>query len=79
MLLIIANTVVLAFDRHPISDNEANNIEKLNLVFTWCFLGEMIIKLIGLGIKAYCIDPHNAFDGVIVIFSTIEAIIQYSM
>ena len=38
----------------------------------------MILKLIGLGIKGYCKDRFNIFDGVIVILSTIEVIMFYS-
>jgi hypothetical protein len=38
----------------------------------------MILKLIGLGIRGYCSDRFNIFDGVIVILSTIEVILFYS-
>lgn len=53
MLFIVANTIILAFDRHPISKEEFRIIQNINSTFTWCFLAEMIIKLIGLGIKSY--------------------------
>jgi hypothetical protein len=38
----------------------------------------MILKLIGLGVKGYCSDRFNIFDGVIVFLSTIEVILFYS-
>jgi hypothetical protein len=43
----------------------------------WVFLGEMIIKLIGLGVKEYVLDKFNIFDGFIVMISTVEVILSY--
>ena len=39
------------------------------------FLVEMIIKIIGLGLKGYCSDTMNIFDGIIVIVSLIELLL----
>merc|ERR1719353_618788 len=44
----------------------------LNIIFCGIFLVEMIFKLIGLSPLGYVKDGFNCFDGVIVVFSTIE-------
>ena len=40
------------------------------------FLIEMILKLIGLGVKNYVLDRFNLFDGFIVIVSLIELAVE---
>ena len=47
-----------------------------NTVFTYCFLAEMIIKLLGLGVKDYARDGFNRFDAAIVILSMVEIALQ---
>ena len=46
--------------------------ELANTIFTYCFLAEMIIKLLGLGVKDYARDGFNRFDAAIVILSMVE-------
>lgn len=43
-----------------------------NEIFTWSFLLEMIVKLIGLGPNNYIKDRYNLFDAIIVIISLID-------
>lgn len=49
----------------------------INDVLSWCFFLEMIIKLLGLGVKEYARDNFNLFDSLVVIISTVDNIIQY--
>ena len=75
-VLIITNTIVLAFDQYP-EDAELNDLaESLNDVFTYVFIGEMIIKLVGLGFKEYARDSFNIFDAIIVIVSIIDLVLK---
>ena len=76
--LILANTVVLALDRHPIEPAEFEKLEMLNNSFSWCFFAEMVIKLFGLGFKGYTEDKFNIFDCFVVILSTIENVLQWA-
>ena len=77
-ILIIANTIVLALDKYP-EDTELVNIsEILNEFFTWAFVAEMIIKLLGLGFKEYVRDSFNIFDAIIVILSIVDIIVTAS-
>jgi hypothetical protein len=78
ILLIIANTVVLALDRHPIDATEFKTLEILNDVISWCFFAEMIIKFIGLGFREYARDKFNLFDCFIVVMSTIESVMAWA-
>lgn len=43
-----------------------------NHFFTWIFLLEMILKLVGLGFHNYRQDNYNVFDAVIVIISLVD-------
>ena len=54
------------------SEFTINTIAVLNTVFMWCFLVEMIIKLIGLGPRNYLKDRFNIFDAFIVIVSIVD-------
>ena len=71
-IFIIANTVTLALDRHPMSSKEKANLETANLIFTIFFLIELILKMISYGMIDYYRDSLNVFDAVIVIISLVE-------
>jgi hypothetical protein len=71
-ICILINTVVLALDRHPISDAELIAIEYTNLLFYGVFVVEMIINLFGLGFRAYLKEGGRVFDMILVIISTID-------
>ena len=64
-------------DRYPIDPEEFFMLETLNNYFTWCFVAEMVIKMIGLGLRGYTQDKYNIFDCAIVVLSTIENILQW--
>eukprot|EP00927_Polykrikos_kofoidii_P085373 TRINITY_DN9275_c0_g4_i1.p1 TRINITY_DN9275_c0_g4~~TRINITY_DN9275_c0_g4_i1.p1 ORF type:complete len:1865 (-),score=301.26 TRINITY_DN9275_c0_g4_i1:204-5798(-) len=51
-----------------------DTIEVLELVFLGIFVFEMIISIIALGPKMYCLNPITAFDGFVVVISIIEVI-----
>lgn len=69
---ILINTVVLALDEYPINELKTKILDLLNMGFYIIFVFEMIIKLLGLGIKEYFNDKFNAFDFVIVVISSID-------
>tara|TARA_A100001015_G_scaffold58232_1_gene64128 strand:+ start:1617 stop:2252 length:636 start_codon:yes stop_codon:yes gene_type:complete len=73
-MLIIANTAVLALERYP-EDEETTEVSNvLNDVFTWSFVAEMVIKLIGLGFREYVRDSFNLFDAFVVVLSLVDMI-----
>ena len=71
-VLIIANTVTLAMYTYNQSDTKTLVLSIFNEFFTWTFLLEMIMKIIGLGFDNYGKDKYNVFDAVIVIISLID-------
>ena len=77
-MLIIANVAVLATDSYPVNLELQEKAEFWNSIFTWCFIAEMVIKLIGLGFKDYAKDSFNLFDASIVLLSLVEIIIESS-
>ena len=75
MIIIITNTFFLAFDRYPEMDEGLKSVlDGLNLVFTVIFTLEVVIKMIGLGLKRYASDGFNIFDLLTVIVSFLEII-----
>ena len=76
ILMIIWNTLVLASDTFPADQNYEEMARFLNTYFTYCFLAEMLIKLLGLVVKEYARDKFNLFDAAIVILSMVEIALE---
>ena len=74
--LIVLNTIILAADHHPMDPDLESNFEIINFTLTALFTIEMVLKLIALGVKTYCQDTFNIFDGVIVTISLVESVIS---
>lgn len=56
-----------------------NLFDLINNIFSGIFVLEMIIKLIGLGIKGYVRDYFNIFDCIIVLIGIADVIFYYSI
>jgi len=78
LLVIVANTVILAANTPVIDQKTADIMEVFNMSFTVFFTIEAIIKILGLGIKGYLSDSWNVFDAIIVVVSDVELVIQLS-
>ena len=74
-VLIVANTIVLALESYPEDPSTIEVSDILNEFFTWAFVIEMIIKLIGLGFREYSRDSFNLFDAVVVILSLVDIVV----
>jgi len=72
MVLIVVNTAVLGWDHYPMEAATAEALEVINFVLTILFAIEMMVKILGLGIRRYGRDPFNAFDAVIVLTTIVE-------
>ena len=53
------NTITLSMDRYPIDLSTASNLESINNVTTWIFVMEMVVKVLGMGLKTYAMDSMN--------------------
>ena len=77
--MIIVNTAVLAKDSYGISPTEIEVLLYLNIALTWIFFGEMILKMIGLGLSNYFKDSFNIFDCVVVMVSIVDFAIMVTV
>ena len=62
-------------DKYPEDEDLSKVTNLLNNIFTYCFILEMVIKLIGLGFKEYSRDSFNIFDAIVVILSIVDMVI----
>lgn len=77
-LAIVVNTYLLALDRYPMSKEYNQQLEKGNGFFSALFFGEMVVKMLGLGLKDYMSESFNIFDSCIVSTSVVEFLIALS-
>ena len=61
------------------SSTYAQTLNISNYVFTGLFTLEMVLKLFALGFFEYIADSFNVFDGLIVILSFVEIILDVSL
>ena len=65
-------------DKYPEDEDLSEVTSILNNIFTYCFILEMVIKLIGLGFREYSRDSFNIFDAIVVVLSIVDMIITAS-
>jgi len=78
LLCIIANMIqmALAYDGAP--DSYINTLETINVAFTYVFIVEALIKIIGLGPYSYFHNGWNRFDFFVVVLSILDLVLTYS-
>lgn len=75
IVLIMLNTFLMASEHYQ-SPDWLNTISDIaNLFFTFIFALEMVVKMVGFGLKKYASDSFNLFDCFIVIMSLVELVI----
>ena len=71
-IAVAINTVVLSLDRYNIPADEEATLTVMNSYFTYIFMAELGLKLIGLGPINYLKDKMNYLDGAVVMLSIVE-------
>ncbi|XP_078280365.1 sodium channel protein type 1 subunit alpha-like [Rhinoraja longicauda] len=71
-ICIVLNTLFMALEHQPMSDEFNNMLYVGNLVFTAIFTAEMVLKIIALDPYYYFQQGWNIFDSIIVCLSLIE-------
>ncbi|XP_045043285.2 sodium channel protein type 9 subunit alpha isoform X3 [Desmodus rotundus] len=71
-ICIVLNTLFMAMEHHPMTDEFKNVLTVGNLVFTGIFAAEMVLKLIAMDPYKYFQVGWNIFDSVIVTLSLVE-------
>ena len=69
---IILNTLLLTLEYDGMPERMEFVLSVANIVLTWLFVLELLMKLIGLGWREYSADKFNIFDAVIVLFALVE-------
>ena len=70
--LILLNSVLMASEMYNQSETLGNIQYFGNVVFTVLFTIEMLMSMIGLGLKGYFSDGFYCFDCVVVVLSLVE-------
>lgn len=69
---VFINTIALGMDRYGIPEVESANLQVMNTVFTWIFICEMGMKIVGLNPIKYFKDKMNYLDCAVVLLSIVE-------
>lgn len=75
-LCVLLNTGVMSMDRYGISQDTEQILNNMNLVFTYVFIYEMVVKLMAIGPKKYSASKWNMLDGGVVLLSIVEIIVE---
>ena len=76
LICIILNFIVVCLDFYRAPANLEQGLEYVHFVLSCIFLVEMVLKIIGLGLRDYFKSKWNLFDFLIVVFSIIEGIMS---
>ena len=71
-IAVAINTAVLSLDRYDIPTDQEATLTTMNTYFTYIFISELGLKLIGLGPITYLKDKMNYLDGTVVMLSIVE-------
>nr|KAF6353937.1 sodium voltage-gated channel alpha subunit 9 [Pipistrellus kuhlii] len=71
-ICIVLNTLFMAMEHHPMTEEFKNVLTVGNLVFTGIFAAEMVLKLIAMDPYEYFQVGWNIFDSIIVTLSLVE-------
>jgi uncharacterized membrane protein YgcG len=72
MVIIVANTVLMASEFYGMPVGMVQAYEIINYAVTAYFAVEMAVKIVGLKPRGYIADSFNVFDGTVVIISIVE-------
>ena len=75
-LSVLINTIGMAMDSYDMDAETEKNIELMNVVFTWTFIVELILKLFARGFKKYVSEKFNLLDGAVVLLSIVEMVMD---
>ncbi|XP_037107455.1 sodium channel, voltage gated, type VIII, alpha subunit b isoform X7 [Syngnathus acus] len=75
-ICIVLNTLFMAMEHYPMTEQFEHVLSVGNLVFTGIFAGEMFAKLVAMDPYYYFQEGWNCFDGFIVTLSLVELGLQ---
>ncbi|XP_054864565.1 sodium channel protein type 4 subunit alpha B-like isoform X2 [Amphiprion ocellaris] len=72
VLCLVLNTVFMAMEHYPMTPSMEEHLSISELVFTFIFTAEMILKLVALGCSGYFKVSWHIFDFILVVGSLLE-------
>ena len=78
MAIIISNLLTMAMNFEDQDIIYENVLGYINLIFTFTFIIECILKLIALGFTRYFLSAWNRFDFFVVIASVVDLCVSYA-
>lgn len=72
LAVIITNTAVMASQSYPGNPQWQVASDYLNVAFCFYFILELLVKLLGVGPRAFVRDKMNLFDALVVAASLVE-------
>ena len=76
-VLVVVNMGLMCLAYDTMSGEYAAQLERGSTIITWLFIGEMGLKLLGLGCVGYWSDGWNQLDGTIVLISIVDLLMTY--
>ena len=70
--VVITNSIVLSLSGNLLSKDKQSGLELTNDLFTYIFLAEFSMKIIGLGLLEYFSDITNYFDLIVVVCGLVD-------
>lgn len=74
LVVIVTNTAVMASASYPGNPQWQAASDILNVAFCCYFALELLVKLLGVGLKAFVRDRMNQFDALVVAASLVEVV-----
>lgn len=74
LTFIILNVGFLASAHYPSSEVWEFASDLINLIFTVYFMMELIIRVLGYGLRRFCSDWFNVFDGILVLIGVCDVV-----
>lgn len=75
-ILVIANLISISFDHYPIEISKLTMIETWNIIFTFAYILEFIIKVVGLGYIGFFKESgFNIYDTIIAFIGLLDIIV----
>lgn len=72
MFLVTMNTISVSLKWYGMPDEMDKKMKIVEIIFTFIFIIEMIIRMYGLGFESYFKSKFNTFDCIVIIASLIE-------
>ena len=71
-LFVLLSTMAMCAEKYGNSKETTDLLELFDLILTWTFIYEMVMKQFAIGINKYLADSMNWLDGFIVLTSVVE-------